>query len=61
MPRTSWEKFGQFPVLVPEEVEQRAVADYLDREAARIDALIAAKRRMVDLLEERVWLAFVAS
>ena len=32
---------------------QRAIADYLDRETARIDALIAAKRRMVELLEER--------
>lgn len=32
---------------------QRGIADYLDRETARIDALIAAKRRMVALLEER--------
>ena len=32
---------------------QRAIADYLDRETVRIDALIAAKRRMVELLEER--------
>ncbi len=32
---------------------QRAIADYLDRETARIDALIAAKRRMAELLEER--------
>lgn len=33
--------------------EQRAVADFLDRETARIDALISAKRRMMNLLEER--------
>ena len=32
---------------------QQAVADYLDRETARIDALIAARRRMVELLDER--------
>jgi len=32
---------------------QQAIADYLDRETAQIDALIAAKRRMVELLEER--------
>lgn len=32
---------------------QQAIADYLDRETARIDALIAAKRRMVALLDER--------
>jgi type I restriction enzyme S subunit len=32
---------------------QRAIADYLDRETARIDALIAAKRRLVTLVDER--------
>jgi type I restriction enzyme S subunit len=32
---------------------QRAIADYLDRETARIDGLIAAKQRLVDLLDER--------
>ena len=32
--------------------EQRAIADFLDRETARIDALIAAKRRMIELLDE---------
>ncbi|MCB9389069.1 MAG: restriction endonuclease subunit S [Acidimicrobiia bacterium] len=31
---------------------QRAIADYLDTETARIDALIAKKRRMIELLEE---------
>ena len=34
--------------------EQRVIADYLDRETARIDALIAAKRDQVSRLEERV-------
>jgi type I restriction enzyme, S subunit len=32
---------------------QRAIADYLGRETARIDALIEAKRRMTELLAER--------
>jgi type I restriction enzyme S subunit len=32
---------------------QRAIGDYLDRETARIDALIGAKQRLVELLEER--------
>jgi len=40
-------------VLVPPLAIQRAIADYLDRETARIDALIAAKRRMAGLLEEQ--------
>ena len=33
---------------------QVAIADYLDAETARIDALIEKKRRMVELLEERL-------
>jgi type I restriction enzyme S subunit len=33
---------------------QRAIADYLDAETARIDALITKKRRMIDLLGEQV-------
>lgn len=41
----------RFP-LVPRPA-QHAIADYLDRETARIDGLIAAKQRMVELLEER--------
>lgn len=32
---------------------QRVIADYLDRETARLDALIATKRQMAELLEER--------
>ncbi|MGO9376022.1 MAG: restriction endonuclease subunit S [Syntrophobacteraceae bacterium] len=33
--------------------EQRAIADYLDRETARLDALVAAKERLLDLLAEK--------
>jgi type I restriction enzyme S subunit len=39
---------------------QQAVADYLDTETARIDALIAKKRRMIELLDER-WRACASS
>jgi type I restriction enzyme S subunit len=38
--------------------EQRAIADYLDRETARIDALIDAKQRMLSLLDEK-WRAML--
>ena len=41
---------------LPPLATQRDIADYLDRETARIDALIVGKRRMVELLEER-WVA----
>jgi type I restriction enzyme S subunit len=45
--------FGGFPVLLPPDSQQRAIADYLDRETARIDALIAAKQQVLELLAER--------
>lgn len=41
-----------FPVPVTDLAEQRAIADYLDAETARIDALIAKKRRLLHLLDE---------
>jgi type I restriction enzyme S subunit len=40
-------------VPVMDLAEQRAIADFLDGETGRIDALIAKKRRMIDLLRER--------
>jgi type I restriction enzyme, S subunit len=45
--------FGGFPVLLPPCLKQRAIADYLDRETARIDDLIAAKHRLLGLLAEK--------
>ncbi|GGM34249.1 hypothetical protein GCM10012275_01990 [Longimycelium tulufanense] len=33
--------------------EQRAIADYLDRETARIDTLIEEQQRLIELLRER--------
>lgn len=40
-------------VPVPDPDFQRAIAAYLDRETARIDALVAAKERQLGLLQER--------
>lgn len=47
------ESVGSLSVWVPSEAEQRAIADYLDGETDRIDALIAKKRHLIHLLEER--------
>lgn len=41
------------PVLIPPDSKQRAIADYLDRETSRLDALIAAKERLLGLLAEK--------
>lgn len=48
------EDFNELRLPVPPAGAQRAIADYLDRETARIDALLAAKQRMVRLLDERL-------
>ena len=40
-------------VPVPPLPRQRAIADYLDRETARLDALVAAKERLLKLLAEK--------
>lgn len=37
----------------PPEPEQRAIAAFLDRETARIDALVAKKERLIELLHEK--------
>lgn len=41
------------PVLLPPLPEQRAIADYLDRETQRIDELIAEQRGLIETLRER--------
>lgn len=43
----------KFVVLLPPLTEQRAIADFLDRETARLDALVAAKERLIALLQEK--------
>lgn len=53
MPRTGWEKVGGFRLRLPRLEEQRAIADFLDTETARIDALITKKRRLIELVDER--------
>jgi type I restriction enzyme, S subunit len=40
-------------IVVPPLDEQRAIADFLDRETVRIDTLVAEQGRLVDLLRER--------
>jgi type I restriction enzyme S subunit len=40
-------------IPLPPLAVQRAIADYLDRETARIDELIAEQERFVEMLEER--------
>lgn len=49
----SAEALGSYQVPYPSPHTQRAIADYLDTETARIDALITKKREMSDLERDR--------
>lgn len=49
----SWDEFRQIELLLPPLDAQRTIADYLDRETARIDSLITKKQQMVELLKDR--------
>jgi type I restriction enzyme, S subunit len=40
-------------ILVPSLAEQRAIADYLDRETSRIDTLIEEQQLLIEMLRER--------
>jgi type I restriction enzyme S subunit len=46
-------KLARLPIWIPPLSEQRAIADFLDRETGRIDALITKYRRLIELLEEK--------
>jgi len=44
---------GSIKIPLPPPGEQRAIADFLDRETAQIDTLIEEQRRLIELLRER--------
>lgn len=53
MPRAEWDFVGRLVVPVPAKNRQRAIAVFLDRKTAAIDALIAKKERLIELLREK--------
>ena len=44
---------GCLPIALPTMAEQRIIAIFLDRETAKIDALVAKKERLIELLKEK--------
>ena len=46
-------KYAELRLPAPPLATQRAIADYLDRETGRLDALVAAKERVLGLLAEK--------
>lgn len=53
MPRADWEFIRNVEIYVPSIEAQQVVADYLDRETARIDTLIEEQQRLIEILHER--------
>lgn len=52
MPRTSWELMAETETAAPEIRDQEAVADFLEAETAKIDALIAKQEHLIATLRE---------
>ena len=49
----SWDEFRDIEIVLPPRSQQKKIADYLDRETTRIDALIEKKRRLLHLVDFR--------
>ena len=47
------ETLMNYPVIVPPSIEQHKIANYLDKETAKIDNLIAQQECLLELLEEK--------
>ncbi len=53
MPKINRDALGFCTIVLPSPSEQYAIAAFLERETARIDALIAKKERLIALLQEK--------
>jgi len=53
MPRASWDIIGNFLFPIPPIDRQLEIVDFLDRETAEADALVAKYERLIELLEEK--------
>lgn len=53
IPHVNGEFLANIRISVPPLARQRAIADYLDRETARLDSLVSARRQVLDLLAEK--------
>jgi type I restriction enzyme, S subunit len=53
MPRAGWDFVGDMPLPIPSFDEQKNIAGFLDRETAKIDALVAEQEQLVTLLKEK--------
>jgi len=47
------QKYANMPIIIPPLPEQRGIAAFLDRQTAKIDALIEKYQRLIQLLQEK--------
>jgi type I restriction enzyme S subunit len=52
-PKLTKDNLGSIRLPSPQQDERDAIASFLDRETAKIDALIAKKERLIELLQEK--------
>ena len=52
-PHLNKEELGTVLVTLPTKIEQNSIVNFLDRETARIDGIIAKQTRMMELLREK--------
>ncbi len=53
IPQITVEQVKENPILIFDVKEQTAIAEFLDRETARIDAVIEKKKKLIELLKEK--------
>lgn len=53
MPRASWEFVGGMRITTPPLTEQTTIAAFLDRETAKLDALVTEQEKLINLLKEK--------
>ena len=53
IPHVNGDFLANLRLQLPNLSQQRAIADYLDRETARLDALVAEKEQLLELLAEK--------
>ena len=53
VPSLNESQIGNFRLSIPPRIEQLQIANFLDRETAKIDALVAEQRRLIELLKEK--------
>jgi len=53
MPRASWDFIGVCSLPVPTVPEQESIADFLDEQTARLDALLTRRRALIEKLQEK--------